>query len=94
MIVARADDSLLVILEPGNLDLIQIGKPVVIPLSHQVPELPSLKLSIAYTPDIVWIRDRLREGMPLPQAIESSLTRPEVHSRPSHPPEIFERVKA
>lgn len=88
MLTARTGNRLLIVLEPGNIDQLQIGKPIAIKLPEGVTEI-----GIAYTPDIVWVRNEVKRGESLITTLEKSLGRDEVHLRPHHEPESLQNIK-
>jgi hypothetical protein len=92
MIVARVDNKLLVVLEPGNIAKMQAGKPVHLELKDYFLEV-SIDVSIAYTPDMAWIMAEMKKGRPLLAVLEESLLRPERIIRPYHEAEKLKNVK-
>lgn len=75
--------DLLIILEPGNIALLQAGRPIHRPLSDFLPTLGGT-VSIAFTPDVPFVQREVEKGVPLMEAVEKSLTRKEVFERPKH----------
>jgi hypothetical protein len=85
----RERDTLLLVLEPGNLEKMKLGQSVKQELTSFIPELGvSITLLIAFTPDMQWVKDEFSKGGDLLQVLQDSLTRPEVYLRPYHGPEI------
>lgn len=83
MIVLKLDKALMLILEPGNIDKLQLGDPIIKDLKQFIPELSSdLKLIMAWTPDCEWLAAQIKAGANLVDALKKSLTRDEVHVRP------------
>jgi hypothetical protein len=93
VIAARIDNKLLIVIEPGNIEKLKIGKPLIVPLNKFMPELPAVDLAIAYTPDIVWIAEQIKSGVSLLDALGQGLGRVEVFLRDAHDPENLENVK-
>ena len=53
-----------------------MGMPLIREIKQIVPELNiELQLMIAYTPDAIWLEEKVGEGMPLADAVVSSLER-------------------
>lgn len=88
MIKARVDDDILIVLEPGNIDMLEIGKPIFIPIPAGVD-----KVLIAYTPDVDWVMSQVRQGKSFSETLENSLTRPEVHTHATREPQELKDVK-
>jgi hypothetical protein len=83
MLAFRMDNLLCLVLEPGNIDKLQIGQPIVKDLREFIPDLPEpMMLMLAWTPDAMWVADQLKRGKPVAETLEKSLTREEVHVRP------------
>jgi hypothetical protein len=73
---------LLIVLEPGNLERLKSGKPILKKMGEFLPMAPrGMELMIAYTPDIEWVGEQCKgldfnfDGLILAQILEASLTR-------------------
>ena len=88
MIRAQLEDLFMIVLEPENLDRIKKQVPVHIP----IPE-GCTSLMIAFTPDVQFVCDLVRQGVPMAEALAAGMEREEVHDRPVVPPEEFHGVK-
>ncbi len=82
MIRAQAGDTFMMVLEPGNWDRLKAQKPI----SVDVPA-GTRKVIILYTPDAEYLTSLIAQGVPMLDAHQASLTRPEVHERPHINPE-------
>lgn len=82
MIRAQAGDVFMLIVEPGNFDRLKAQKPINIDVPHG-----TTRLIVMYSPDVAYISELVAQGVPMMQALEASLGRPEVHDRPSGAPE-------
>lgn len=79
-------ESILLVLEPANIEKLQLGQPIVKLLNDFLPDLPvKIEICIAFTPDIVWVGDRLKEGRDLADTLKVSITRTPVYSRTLDP---------
>jgi hypothetical protein len=92
MIVAKVDNKLIVVLEPGNIAKMQTGKPVHLDLKDYFPEL-SIGVLVAYTPDILWVMTEMKKGRSMLEVLEESLLRPERFNRPSQSTEYHKGMK-
>jgi hypothetical protein len=54
--------TILLTLEPGNLEALLRGEPVFKFLMEFVPNCPRIKLVLAYTPDAHWVAEQVRQG--------------------------------
>jgi len=81
VIRAQAGDTFMMVLEPGNWDRLKAQKPI----SVDVPA-GTRKVVILYTPDAA-LTELVAQGVPVLDAHQASLTRPEVHERPHITPE-------
>ena len=89
MIRAQAGEVFMLILEPGNWDRLKQQKPVNI----EVPPGTN-RLIMLYSPDVEYISELVAQGVPMLDAHQASLSRPEVHERPRVEPEPrFTHVK-
>lgn len=80
-------DSVLVILEPGNLAKLKTGQPMIINLNQYLPGLNGrVEVLLGYTPDIEFVSNCVQAAggalAALGEAIAESLSRPEI-IRPS-----------
>lgn len=82
MIRAQAGDVYMMILEPGNWDRLKQQKPI----SVDVPA-GTKKVVVLYTPDAEYLTGLVAQGVPMVEAHQASLGRPEVHERPHLKPE-------
>jgi hypothetical protein len=82
VIRAQAGDTFMMVLEPGNWDRLKAQKPI----SVDVPA-GTRKVVILYTPDAAYLAELVAQGVPMLDAHQASLTRPEVHERPQITPE-------
>ena len=72
-------DSLLLVLEPGNIEKLKLGQPILKQLREFLPGVErEVELCIAFTPDPMWVAQQWRKHGDLGKAIDDSLTRPEV----------------
>lgn len=96
MIVARmgeegAPDSLLVLLEPGNLAKLQLGQAITKDMSEFLPGVtPGTNLVIGFCPDVQFVADRVKAGDSFFEALKASMDRPEVFLRPDHAEDIIQ----
>lgn len=93
MIVAHygdeQSDCLLFILEPANIAKIQLGQPIIKKLRDFLPGItPDTQIAITYSPDVLWVCQQMKAGKSLTDALEASLTRPEVFARPDDAEDI------
>lgn len=95
MLVARmhenesGEQTLLILLEPANIAKLQINQPIVKALNEFLPELPEkVELVIGYCPDMVFLAERIKAGILLPDALAESMNRKEVYSRPEQAEEV------
>ncbi len=78
----ESTDSIMFILEPPNMEKLQLGQPIVKLLNDFLPNLPAkIEIILAYTPDIVWVGEQLAEGKGLAQTLSASITRPAIYNR-------------
>lgn len=88
MIVAKMGkespgESLLFILEPGNIAKLQLGQPIVKNLHEFLPELPvNSEIVIALCPDVQYLADRVKAGDDFVTALGKAMKRPDVYVRP------------
>lgn len=85
MIAARLHDEkgicILLVLEPGNIERLQQGKPIHKWLNEFIPELSSkVELLFAYSPDVPWVAEQMqklgtKDAVTLGEIIEQSLSR-------------------
>lgn len=85
MIAARLHKDkgvcILLVLEPGNIERLQQGKPIHKWLNEFIPELPTqVELLFAYSPDVPWVAEQMKnaghdDAEKLAEIIEESLTR-------------------
>ena len=79
-------EIVLFILEPANVEKLQLGSPIVKCLNDFFPDLPKrIEVSIAYTPDVVWVGEQLRAGKDLAQTLFASIARLPVYMRTLDP---------
>ena len=83
---------ILIVLEPGNVASLQVGKPIGKNLSEFVDGMKGT-ITIAFTPDADWVREQIKGGARLLDTLEASLTRKEVYERPYHSPERLKNVR-
>jgi hypothetical protein len=87
MIVAHAEDqngrqTLVVVLEPANLEKLTLGQPMPIPLQRYMPGRPdNLEILLCYTPDSVWVSEQVQAGRDLVATLDRSLSRKPVYLR-------------
>jgi len=82
MIVARMNNKILFILEPGNLAKLELGQPIVKKIKQFIPELErEIEIAIGYSPDIQYVADEMNKGVSFEKALESSLERKPVFLR-------------
>lgn len=80
------DRNVMLILEPANIAKLQLGSPIVKCLNDFFPDLPcKINIFLSYTPDIVWVGQRLSIGEDLADTVRASLSRPEVFTRTLDP---------
>lgn len=73
---APVSQSLFLILEPGDVEFIKKGMPLIREIKEIVPSLNTeLHLMITYTPDPIFVEQNLCEGVGLVDALLSSLDR-------------------
>ena len=81
MMILNSGDRSLIVIEPGNIQLMKEGKPLNLPFN----------MGMVYTPDIVWTMEQiLAVGNvlsieKLAEILQESLKRPEVYEREYHP---------
>lgn len=72
--------ALLLVLEPGNIERLKEGKPIVKFLNEFIPELQTqVQLLVGYTPDAAWVAENMKDSKAdvskLLQVLEESLSR-------------------
>lgn len=87
MILALDKDNtrVLVVLEPGNVQYLMEGRPLVRNLA-ELPDGPQLELAIAYTPDVEYMFGQVRKGVGVLKALQMSLARTPVFRAPQSQP--------
>ena len=82
MIRLISNGKMLYIIEPGNIDKLVSGNPMILDNGA----------AVIYTPDINWVAEQILSSPErvtpdkLSKIIDESLTRPPVRDRPYHPP--------
>lgn len=72
--------GLLLVLEPGNLEKLKMGQPIVKKLRQYIPELGvEVELTIGYTPDSQYVVDQMSKGRSMGEALKDAQFRPEVY---------------
>ena len=72
---------ILLVLEPGNIERLQQGKPIHKWLNEFIPELPTkVELLFAYSPDVMWVAEQMQnaghdDAAKLAEIVQESLTR-------------------
>lgn len=96
MICARGESpegakSVLMILEPGNIEKLRLFQPIVKKLNEFIPELPfEVELVIGFTPDAPFVSGLITRGVGLAEALKRSVAREEVFPV-AHDPESMVR---
>lgn len=85
-------DALLVILEPGNIAKLEAGQPIIKKLSDFLPGV-NTDIVFAYTPDILFVTQKIREGCEVSEVLEESLTRPKIFTRNYHEAEDLSKAE-
>jgi hypothetical protein len=85
-------ESLLILLEPGNVAKLQLGEPIVKDLKEFLPDFPPLEIVIGYCPDVQFVSAQVKAGMPFAEALQKSLDRPEVYVRPHEAEYLVKQV--
>jgi hypothetical protein len=76
-------NSLLFVLEPGNIAKLELGQPIVKKLHELMPEFAEdAELIICLCPDVAYVAERVRAGDDLADALEKAMKRPAVYVRP------------
>jgi hypothetical protein len=85
MLYLTGDSIKLIILETANLDELRKGRPAF---------TPDKSVMIAWTPDPVWLADKIMEtgndALKIAALIEESTKRPQREPRPYHKPHVTE----
>jgi hypothetical protein len=66
----------MLVLDPGNIERLKAGKPILKNLSDINPEF-IFDFAVAYTPDMHFLMDRIKMGIEVTDALEESLKMPE-----------------
>ena len=95
MIVARMGktdpgESLLFLLEPGNILKLQMGQPIVKKLHEFMPQLSEdAEIIIAVCPDVAYLARRVKDGDDFMTALDKAMKRKEVYVRPQDAEEVI-----
>lgn len=82
-------EGLMLVLEPGNIEKLRIGQPIVKRMKQLAPDSEiDFEISLVFTPDSQWVTDQLRAGKSIGKALEDSLGRPEIFLRPFHAEQV------
>jgi hypothetical protein len=82
-------EGLMLVLEPGNIEKLKLGQPVIKRMSKLDPQAAhDFEVAIAFTPDSIWVSEQIRGGKGIAEALEESITRPEVFLRPSQAEQV------
>lgn len=89
---AGEDPAVLFILEPANIEKLQLGQPISKDLRDFIPDLkPNIRVMLGFTPDIVWVTEQMAKGRDFAEVMRASMERKPVYLRELDP-EIVKKV--
>jgi hypothetical protein len=75
--------GLMLVLEPGNIEKLRMGKPIIKRMQDLDNEAPAnFEICVAFTPNPDWVDDQISKGKAIEKALEQSLGRNDVFVRP------------
>jgi hypothetical protein len=82
-------ESLLFLLEPGNIAKLQLGQPIVKKLHGLMPQFSEdAEIVIALCPDVAYLVARVKAGDDFMTALEKAMKRPDIYVRPQDAEEV------
>jgi hypothetical protein len=86
------DPCVIFILEPANIEKLQLGQPIAKSLHDFMPGLkPNVRVMLGYTPDIVWVTEQMAKGRDFGDVMRASMDRKPVYTRELDP-EVVKKV--